>query len=125
MLNTVFMLLVVACAMVAAHEAGHALLTRALGGRFLGIHVRGFLVGVRLSVKTLSTRQVAWTLAAGPFAEILVVLAAIVISPKNIHWWLLILALQWIGNLTPWGLIPNDGTRLWQLWRRGAIDLTS
>lgn len=116
-------MLLVACAMIAAHELGHVVSTRLLGGTFLGIQRKGFLVGVRLSVQFLSRKQIAVTLAAGPAAEVLVTALVSWLAPQYAALWVLLLALQWIGNVIPWGLIPNDGTRLWQLWRRGAIEI--
>lgn len=121
MLSTIFLMLLVALAMLAAHEAGHVAVTRMLGGRWLGFARQGFLIGVRLSVEDLSLGQLALTLAAGPAAEMVVTAAAIVVMPQDGALWFLILALQWIGNVIPWHVIPNDGTRLWQLWRDGSI----
>ncbi|NMP24443.1 M50 family metallopeptidase [Sulfobacillus harzensis] len=114
-------LLVVAILMLAAHEAGHVVLTRFLGGRWLGIEFKGIMVGVRLSVKSLSLKQIAWTLAAGPLSETYIVVLACLWRPHDAHWFLLLLGLEWVLNLTPWGLFPNDGTRLWRLWRKHAL----
>lgn len=122
MLNLIALMILVAAAMIVAHELGHVAATRMMGGRWLGVARQGFLVGVKLSVAPLSPRQVAATLAAGPTAELLVTMAASVLYPRESTLWLLILALQWIGNVIPWGIIPNDGTRLWQLYKRGAIE---
>lgn len=114
-------LLVVAVAMLVAHEAGHIILTRVLGGQWLGIEFKGLMLGVRLSVKSLSLKQIAWTLMAGPLFEAYVVGIAALWRPPEAHWFLLLLALQWLINLFPWGIIPNDGTRLWRLWRKHAL----
>lgn len=122
MLHTIFAMLVVACAMLAAHEAGHVIATQWLGGRWLGVERKGFLIGVRLSIGSLSVPRIALTLAAGPIAEILVTTTAWIIRPQDYALWVLLLALQWIGNVIPWHVIPNDGTRLWQLWKQGAIE---
>ena len=73
-------LLIVVVSMVLAHETGHVLITRFLGGRWLGIEFRGYMLGVRLSVKSLSLRQIAWTLIAGPLAE------GIVVAIANLIW---------------------------------------
>ncbi len=121
MTTMVIPLLALACAMVLAHETGHVVVTRLLGGRWLGVEFRGWMLGVRLSVKSLSLRQVAWTLVAGPLAEAMVVAAFALIWPAELNWWLLILGLQWMMNLIPWGLIPNDGTRLWRILRHHAL----
>jgi hypothetical protein len=118
MLETIFVLLLVACTMIIAHELGHVVVTWMVGGRWLGVERQGWMIGVRLSVATLSQRQIGLTLAAGPAAEIVVVAAASTVAPQYFHWWVVLLLLQWIGNVIPWGIIPNDGTRLWQLWRR-------
>ena len=120
MLGTLTLLFVVMAAMLLAHELGHVASTQLLGGRFLGVQTRGLMIGVRLSVSSLSTRQVALTLAAGPAAELPVAVAAVALFPHDYQWWILILALQWMGNVIPWGMIPNDGTRLWQMWKRGT-----
>ncbi|MCY0900441.1 MAG: M50 family metallopeptidase [Firmicutes bacterium] len=116
------MLLAMACVLVLAHELGHVLLTHAMGGRWLGIEFRGFMLGVRLSVTSLSLRQVAWTLIAGPLAEALVTFIAALIWPEHLRWWLVLLSVQWTLNLIPWGLIPNDGTRLLRLWLYGTTE---
>lgn len=121
MLHIVFIMLIVACAMLVAHELGHVVVTRMLGGQWLGVERQGFLIGVQLSVDRLSTSQVALTLAAGPAAEILIVLICSLVAPQYYALWVLILAFQWIGNVIPWHVIPNDGTRLWQLWQHGII----
>lgn len=49
-----FTLIIVAVAMVVAHETGHVLMTRVLGGRFHGVVFRGAAIGVRLTVDGLS-----------------------------------------------------------------------
>lgn len=121
MLTLLVPLVVVASLMVTAHESAHILLTRLLGGRWLGLEFRGLMVGVRLSVKSLTLTQVAWTLAAGPLAEALVVALAMWVWPRDWAWWLFMLSLQWVVNVIPWGLIPNDGTRLWKILRQGAL----
>ncbi|PSR23942.1 MAG: hypothetical protein C7B45_01265 [Sulfobacillus acidophilus] len=125
MLEPILVLLWVACMMIAAHELGHVVVTRILGGRWLGVEHQGWMVGVRLSVRSLSNRQIAVTLLAGPSAEIFVVAMASIIAPQYFHWWVLLLLVQWIGNVIPWGIIPNDGTRLWQLWRHRTIESSS
>ena len=124
MLHIVFTMFIVACAMLAAHEFGHVVVTKLLGGQWLGVERQGFLIGVRLSVDSLSISQVALTLAAGPAAEIVIVLICSLVAPQYYALWVLILALQWIGNVIPWHVIPNDGTRLWQLWQHGMIKAT-
>ena len=118
------LLLMVAVSMVVAHESGHILITRLLGGRFRGVVFRGWAIGVQLTVDGLSPQSVAWTLLAGPLAEALVFGAAVATDLRNAQWWALLLFTQWIVNLVPWGVVPNDGTRLWQLWqqcRRAAM----
>lgn len=110
------MLLAVAVAMVVAHEAGHVLLTLRFGGHWRSIEFRGYAVGVRLFIDGLSPAQLAWTLAAGPLAEGIVIAIAVALWPGKYPWWLLLLGLQWVMNIIPWGRFPNDGTRLWQLW---------
>ena len=121
MLITIANIIIVALTMLLAHEVGHVGATRLLGGQWLGVTHKGVLVGVRLAVQTLSPRQVAITLAAGPLAEILIAIVATLMAPTQEWLWGLLLGLQWIGNVVPWGIIPNDGTRLWQLWRHGSI----
>lgn len=120
MLHAFWPLLLMACAMVIAHEAGHVLMACALGGRWLGVEFKGYMLGVKLSVKGLSVRQIACTLVAGPVAEALVAGTATLVWPKDLPLWFLVLILQWIINLIPWGLFPSDGTRLLQIWREGA-----
>ncbi|MCY0878493.1 MAG: hypothetical protein OWU84_06105 [Firmicutes bacterium] len=119
---TPLMLLAIACAMVLAHELGHVVITHALGGRWLGVEFKGLMLGVRLSVAPLSLRQIAWTLAAGPLAEACVAVGAAALWPEDLRWWLWMLSAQWLFNLFPWGLVPNDGTRLLRLWRHGSVD---
>lgn len=114
-------LLVVAVTMLVAHEAGHVILTRVLGGQWLGIEMKGLMLGVRLSVKSLSLKQIAWTLIAGPLSEAYVIGLASLWRPVEAHWFFLLLALEWLINLTPWGIFPNDGTRLWRIWRHQAL----
>jgi len=106
---------------VIAHEVGHIVITRVLGGRFLGVEFRGYAIGVRLSVTHLSQQQVAWTLIAGPLAETIVIALALYRWPSLYLWWVLILGLNWCMNVVPWGLFPNDGTRIWHIWRHGTI----
>jgi hypothetical protein len=122
MFSLIAIMIGVAVCMIAAHELGHVVATRILGGRWLGVAHKGFMVGVKLAVKPLSPGQLAITLAAGPAAEIFVTVAASLVYPQHTSLWVLIFALQWIGNVIPWGIIPNDGSRLLQLYRRGVID---
>lgn len=111
----------VACALFIAHESGHVMATRLLGGRWLGVAWHGPLVGVRLSLDGLSPRQVALTLMCGPLAETLCAAVALAIWPSRLPWWLMLLAVEWLANLAPWGFVSNDGTRLWRLWRTGMV----
>lgn len=116
------LLLVMVCgSMIVAHEAGHVIVTQCLGGKWLGIEFRGYAVGVRLSVHALSSQQLAWTCMAGPLAEAVIALGAVVVWPEQYRWWLLLLTLEWLINLVPWGRFPNDGTRAWRLWRTGVL----
>ncbi len=110
-------LLVVAVSMILAHEGAHVLVNRLLGGQFRRVVFRGLAVGVELIVTGLSPTAVAWTLIAGPLAEALVAGAAAILAPRANAWWLLLLAVQWGANVVPWGFFPNDGTRLWRLWK--------
>lgn len=114
-------LIIVAVTMLLAHEAGHVLSTRMMGGHWLGVQCKGFMIGVRLSITALTHRQVAWTLAAGSISESLVTAFASLIWPHESRWFFLILSLEWLLNLTPWGIISNDGTRLWRLWRNHTV----
>ena len=111
-------LFIVAVSMVVIHESGHILITRLLGGRFHHVVFRGWAVGVQLTLDGLSQQSVAWTLLAGPLAEAIVVGVAVATDPRHVQWWAFLLLTQWIVNLVPWGVVPNDGTRLWQLWRQ-------
>ncbi len=97
------LLLMVAVSMVVAHESGHILITRLLGGRFHRVVFRGWAIGVQLTVDGLSPQSVAWTLLAGPLAEALVFGAAVATDLQNAQWWALLLFTQWIVNLVPWG----------------------
>jgi hypothetical protein len=118
-------LLGVAAVLIVLHEAGHMLATRALGGRILGLVWRGFAVGVWLDVAALSPAAVAWTLIAGPAAEALGAGALAACWPTARPAVLGIGALDLLLNAIPWGLVPNDGTRLWRWWRTGRIEPTA
>ena len=113
-----------AVAMVMGHEAAHAVVTRALGGRVEGLTWRWFgAVGVCLRVDGLSRVQVAWTLLAAPVAEGLVVGALWILQPELAGIWLALLIAQWGMNWVPWPGIPNDGRRLWRLMHGGRAAL--
>lgn len=112
-----WLLMGVAFAFIIAHEAGHVVTTKLLGGHWLGVECRGFLVGVRLALDSLTPPKVAATLAAGSLAEALVAMTAMAIWPRFIVWWATLLLAEWAMNLIPWGFISNDGTRLWKLLR--------
>lgn len=110
----------VAMALLVAHEAGHAVAARAVGGRWAGVVRRGvWAVGVRIRVDGLSRRRIAVTLLAAPAAELLVLLAAWRLWPPDGAWWALLGAVQWGVNGLPWPGLPTDGRRLWALWRTG------
>ncbi len=112
----IVLVIAVAATMVMAHELAHVVTTVAFGGSFEGIVVKYVLaVGVKIRVDALSARQVAWTLIAGPLAELLVVAAAWAIQPRAWGLWLMLLGVQWVMNLTPWPWFPTDGRRLWTL----------
>lgn len=103
------------------HEAGHVLATWAWGGRFDGLAWSGWGIGVRLTVDTLTPRQQAWTVAAGPFAEWVGVGLVALGWPAGLPLALGIAGVQAFANLIPWGRIPNDGTRLWWAWRGRTV----
>ncbi|PSR23290.1 MAG: hypothetical protein C7B47_15960 [Sulfobacillus thermosulfidooxidans] len=111
----------VAAGLILLHEGGHMLATRALGGRVLGLVWRGVAVGVRLDVAALSPAAVAWTLIAGPGAAALGAGVLAAAWPPARAAVLLIGGCDFLLNLLPWGVVPNDGTRLWRWWRTGRI----
>lgn len=121
MTELILRLVLVPGLMIAAHESGHVFMTRWLGGRFAGVVFRGVAVGVRLNMDGLTPGQIAWTLVAGPVAEALIVAVAGLLFPVLLPWWLAVLAADWGLNLVPWGFFPNDGTRLWRLWRTATV----
>ncbi len=114
------LMLVVLGFMIAAHEAAHAYITHRLGGTFEGLTFNGAMVGVKVRVDGLSRRMVIITLLSGSAADLVVALVASVLW-QHVEWWGLLLGSQWLLNLVPWGF-PNDGTRIWRLWRWGAAN---
>jgi len=103
--------------LLAAHEAGHVLTTLAWGGRWTGVVWSGWGVGVRLTLDGLTPRQQVWTVAAGPLAEWVGVAIVAWLWPAGLSWALTVTVLQTVVNGIPWGIVPNDGTRLWRAWR--------
>lgn len=104
--------------LVAVHESAHALTTRLLGGRFLGMVwdlPRG-RVGVRIDVTGLTPAQIRWTLAAAPLAEAVWVALVLAGHPALLPWWRFLLPLHWLANWLPVG--TTDGARFWATWRR-------
>ncbi len=114
-----FLVLGVTVVMIIVHEIAHAIVTQSLGGYFEGVEFRSFplMVGVKLRVDGLSRPALATTLWAGPVSEVIVLGLAAALDPQHLVWWAMIWGLEWGVNLIPWSFIPNDGTRLWRLWR--------
>lgn len=127
-MNSAWWLLgVEALLLLIAHELGHMVATWAVGGRCQRIVFRGWAIGVELTLDNVAPPKIAATLVAGSLAEVVVTGLAMIGNPQHAGWWGALLLTQWGANLVPWPRVPNDGARLWQLWRahsRGLLNET-
>jgi hypothetical protein len=123
-------ILLVALGLIVVHEVGHIVATVRSGGRFLGLVVRGFAVGVKLEVSPLSTRQRLWSQAAGPLAEVAAAFALTgaavlaLVPPHLVSWTWGVVLLDALLNLTPWWG-QNDGARIRAHWQALALERIS
>ncbi len=120
-MSSMLTVLILAAALLAAHELGHIVTTVGLGGHFRGLVFRGVAIGVSLDLTGLSLRRRLQTVWAGTLAELAfaAVLSGLSLAGiVNMHlmaWAIVIVAANATLNLGPWWS-KSDGALIRRFW---------
>ncbi|PSR27240.1 MAG: hypothetical protein C7B46_19540 [Sulfobacillus benefaciens] len=103
--------------LVLVHELGHIIMAQCVGVKTPPkIKIRGIVaIGVAIDTSKLSRRAIAYTLIAGSWAEWILIPAIFIEGSHYAPLLVILIAAHWAFNWIPWGILPNDGTRLWRL----------
>ncbi len=108
--------------LILVHELGHIVMAQCVGlTRPPRLKMRGLLaIGVAIDTTHFTPKAIAYTLIAGSWAEWVLIPAIFLEGLRYAPLLGVLIAAHWLLNWIPWGIFPNDGTRLWRLWRRGV-----